>query len=122
MSVPILLLIFPPAAWYIMLKNPEKYNNWFPKILLFYTIPTIIIFFVQILFLSSKLTFAATLPLYVGIIFYISQVIFSLILRNEIKNQSPEVKNLIPITVGVLGLDTVLPAIIYLFIFSPFKI
>jgi hypothetical protein len=116
------LIALPPVAWYAMWKNPYKYNSWFPKILLFYTVPTILIFFIQLLIISPKVPFPDTLPIYVGIVFYIFQIVFSLILRKEIKNDSPEIHTLIPITIGVLSIDTLLPLLIYYLILSPFRV
>ncbi len=105
-----LLLVFPPAAWYIMWKH-EKYHSWFPKLLLFYTVPTLVIYVLQLLFLIPRLHANPT-PIYWGMIFYISQIMFYFLMKKEFDKSKKLEHTFILITIGILSIDTLLPILI----------
>ena len=103
-SVSVLLLIFPPLAWWIMYKN-KKYHSWFPTLILFYTVPNALIFIFNLIFLKTP----NKSPIAFALVFYLFQIIFSVLAKNRIASH----KGLILVSIAFLTIDTFLPLLVY---------
>lgn len=110
--VTLLLLFFPPAAWYFMWKE-KRYHFWFPILLWLYggltlTVSSVYVFYVLPRILEVFKQLNTQIPSYTPVLSYLSiiyglvQLIFGVFLWKRIKSASKMSKNLLIATLGVL--------------------
>lgn len=131
----LLLIIFPPASWYIMCKE-KIYHRWFPVIIIIYSCSILlttgsIMFLVlpNMLKLYENLELPNPIDLYIYpiiitlIVLVIIQILFSFYLKKYIENNGVLSKNLLIITIIFLILNYLFysftPAILSMLLMNP---
>ncbi|GEM_PF-6533007 len=124
-----LILVFPPAAFYILWKY-KGYHSWFPHlmwlsgILLF--IYTLLINFFLLPYVSRALISSGNPNaavgrgwIYVLLVFFIGQSIFGFYLRVIFKNKGDISRLMMALSIFLFGLDYIAPGLIYGQIVAP---
>lgn len=108
-----LLLVFPPVAWYIMWRE-NHYHNWFTSLLLVSGILSLLTFFpmlyaipqiatiYQSLNLSTSGTFIAIVWIYSGIVLSIFELVLAFVIREKVKAQGHASNQLLLFAVLIL--------------------
>lgn len=113
--VVVLLLIFPPLAWYFMWRE-RRYHSWFPMLVVLYGVLTLVVslvFTVLVLpkFIDLYRDFGVRFPTnawvmsYAGIAYGILQVSFGLYARRRLITSAKPVEWLLAVSVLLLLLN-----------------